>query len=342
MPQGGFHKMVTSTLGYFIFLVFLLACSAFFSGAETALFSLSRSQIARFRKRKTETSKHLIQFLSEPKSTLVTILFGNETVNVAFSVLIANLVYLFFGGEHVEEATFVAVFIGTLLLLIFGEILPKNIAIIHAETFAPVVAIILLPLHTFTRPFRAVIVRFAEMLTHLFGANLQKEPPMIVEEEFRHLLELGTKTGEIDKEESELIHKALEFENKRAQEIMTPITIAFRLDVNLAFNKLLEAIKATQFSRIPMYETHRENIIGYLYVKDLLQYDLAHQKNPDLSLYSILRKPIFIDQHSKLEDILQAFRDNRIHMAILTDSNKPVGLITMHDVIEALFGEVEE
>src|SRR3989338_5031638 len=329
---------MTPIFAYSLMLLFLLACSAFFSGSETTLFSLKRSQIAKFKRKKTKNSMQLLKFLSEPKNTLVTILFGNEMCNNAFSILIANLVYLLVGPDEVKQATLISVTIGTLLLLIFGEIIPKNIAILNAEPFAPFVAMALKPLHLFTRPFRVVLVRFADATTRLFGATLEKEPPMIVEEEFRHWIELGVKAGEVDNEEKELIHKAFEFETKTAMQIMTPMSVAFRLNIDLPFDHLLEEIKATQFSRIPMYEKERRNIIGYLYVKDLLQYDIAHQRDPDLMLHAILRKPLFIDQGLKLEEILQAFRKNKIHMAILTDAKKnPVGLITMHDVIEELF-----
>lgn len=334
--------MITPILSYLLLLAILLGCSAFFSASETTLFSLNRSQIAKFKKRKTAGARQVLKFLSEPKSVLVTILFGNELVNISFSILIANLVYLWIGAERVEQATLISVGIGTLLLLVFGEILPKNIAIRKAATFAPAVAMVLKPLHAFTKPFRLVMVRFANFVTRIFGANLEKEPPMIVDEEFRHLIELGAKTGQVDPEERELIHKAFEFEQKRADQIMTPISSAFCLDIDLPFETLLEEIKATQFSRIPMCEKSRDNMIGYLYVKDLLQFNIAHQKNLNLTLREILRKPLSLNRKSSLETVLQGFRDNKIHMAILVDEKqKPVGLITMHDVIEALFGEVE-
>lgn len=334
---------MTSLLFYFFLLAALILLGAFYSGAETALFSLSRSQLERFKKSKQPMEKLLIQFLSSPRDTLVTILFGNEITNIAFSVILASFVLNLLGPDRMEAATAVSITVGTLVILIFSEIIPKNIAILYASSLAPFVALLLKPLHIALRPVRFLLVHFTDWFIAKLGGEPRKESPLIVEEEFRYLLELGATTGQVAQEEKEMIHKALEFGEKVVAQIMTPKSLVFALPVDLAYEELLQQIKATQFSRIPVYEENPDNIVGLLYVKDLFTFNQKHQKDPSRAIREILRPPLFVSHQKKLEEVLQQFRETRIHMAVAVDEkNRPTGIVTMHDVLEELFGEMEE
>ncbi|MDO8527373.1 MAG: hemolysin family protein [Deltaproteobacteria bacterium] len=335
--------MLNPFFSYFILLAVLLFLSAFFSGAETTFFSLSRAQLAKFKKSTHPLSKQLVHFLSRPRDILVTLLFGNEIVNISISIIIAGLVLRFFGPENWEKATTISVVVGTLTILFFGEILPKNVAIHFAPSMAPIMMIFLKPLYWLLRPLRYVLVAFSEWIISRFGGELRKESPLIVEEEFRYLVELGATTGQVAEEERELIHNVFEFGTKTVSQIMTPMTKIFSLPVGMPYNELLIQIKATQYSRIPIHEGAAGNIIGLLYVRDLFAFNRRWEKDQTLSIREILRPPFFVSHKKSLESALEDFRQKKIHMAIATsDSNRPLGIITMHDVLEELFGEVQE
>ncbi len=335
--------METPIFPYVILILVLLLMSAFFSASETTFFSLNRSQLAKFKKSNNPLSKQLIQFLSNPRDILVTILFGNEIVNISISILIASLFYHWMGDTSWEKSTFISVSVATLLILICGEIVPKNVAILFAPAMAPVMALLLKPLYWILKPLRALLGGLAEKIIALFGGELKKESPLIVEEEFRYLLELGASTGQLAEEERQLIHKFLEFEEKVVSQIMTPFETTFTLNIHTPYEDLLKQVQETQFSRIPVYEGSAQNMIGVLYVKDLFQFNERHKTDPSLSIREILRQPLFISPNEQLEEILEKFREIKIHMGIVADQNKkPLGIVTMHDVLEELFGKVEE
>lgn len=326
-----------------ILLVILLLVSAFFAGCETVFFTLNRTQLARFKKSANPLIKQLLAFLAKPRDILVTILFGNEMANIAISILVASLFYQLFSSQlSVEWLTFLSVSVGTLLILIFGEVLPKSVGMLFAPTLAPATVLLLKPLYLLLKPARFILVKMADKLIQGFGPVKKEETLFTMEEEFRYLLELGAKSGEVEEAEKELIHKALEFSGKVVFQIMTPFSMVVSFAIETPYPTLLDQIRATQFSRIPIYEGKPSNIVGLLYVKDLPAFDRRRQKEPDISIREILRSPLFVSRQKNIEDLLQEIRQSRIHMAIAVDEKKkPVGIVTMHDILEELFGEVE-
>lgn len=324
-------------------LTLLLLASAFFAGAETVFFSLNRSQLAQFKKSKNPLAKQLLHFLSKPRDILVTILFGNELTNIAISILVASIFYQLLPSLEIEQLTLLSVAVGTFLILVIGEIIPKNIGILYAPSLAPLTAFLLKPLYTLLKPIRIVLVKLANWFIQISGGAAAKPTPLILEEEFRYLLDLSAKSGEVDPEEKVLIDKALDFKNKVVSQIMTPAPKVFRLSIDTPYPELLAQIKATQFSRIPIYEKDPNQMIGLLYVKDLFRFDRRWRQNNDLNLREILRPLLFVAKHERLENLLQKIRETRMHLAVVIDKNqKPAGIVTLHDVLEELFGEVEE
>lgn len=321
-------------------LIVLLGLSAFFAGAETVFFSLSRTQLAHFKESKNPLAKQLISFLSKPRDILVTILFGNELVNIAISVLVAAMFYQLFPHLAINLLTFLSVAVGTFLILVIGEIIPKSIGILFAPSLAPLTAFLLKPLFTLLRPLRYVLVAFADWLIEKTSGPGRKETPLILDEELRSLLDLSAKSGELEEEEKEMIHKALDFKNKTVSQIMTPMERVFSLSVETPYPELLNKISITQFSRIPIHEGKPSLIIGLLYVKDLFRFDRQWQFNQELTIRGILRAPIFVSTEERLEDVLQKIKETRVHMAIVLGPKKnPVGIVTLHDILQELFGE---
>lgn len=335
--------MLSSILFQIGLLAVLLLFSAFFAGAETVFFTLNRTQLARFKKSNNPLTKQLVIFLSKPRDILVTILFGNEITNIAISIIVASVFYQWLHGRmEWELLTLLSVAVGTFLILIVGEVLPKSIGMLLAPALAPITVLLLKPLYALLKPARFVLVRLSDWFIQRFGAIKKEETLLTLEEEFRHLLELGTKSGEVEEAERELIHKALEFSGKVVSQIMTPFSLMVSYPIDTPYEELLRQIRETQFSRVPIVEKQKTNIIGLLYVKDLLPFDRRRKENPELSIREILRKPIFVSKQKSIEELLQEIRQSRIHMAIvIDDKSRPVGIVTMHDVLEELFGEVE-
>lgn len=335
--------MLDSLISHLIPLIMLLGLSAFFAGAETVFFSLNRSQLAQFKESKSALAKQLLHFLSKPKDILVTILFGNELTNIAISILVASLFYELFSDLDIKVLTFLSVGVGTFLVLVIGEIIPKSIGLLFAPLLAPVTALLLQPLYTLLKPFRFVLVKFADWFIRKTGGSAQKQTPLSLEEEFHHLLELSAKSGELEMEEKELIQKAITFKNKVVLHIMTPMREVSSLPIDMPYPKLLEEIKITQFSRIPIYEGTAQNVIGLLYVKDLFKFDRRFRENPELTIREILRPLLFVTKEERLEDLLQKIKETRIHMAIVVNpEKKPIGLVTLDDIVKELFGEFKE
>lgn len=335
--------MFSSLFPSLTLLFILLLLSAFFAGAETVFFSLSRSQLARFKESKNPLARQLVVFLSRPRDILVTILFGNELTNIAISILVASIFYEMFSHLDITILTFLSVGVGTFLILVIGEIIPKSIGILFASPLAPLTAFLLKPLHTFLKPLRYVLVKLADWFIRKTGGSVEARTPLILEEEFRYLLDLSAKSGELEEEEKELIHKALDFKNKTVSQIMVPITKVLRLSVDTPYLELLTQIKVAPFSRIPVYEEKPANIVGLLFVKDLFKFDRRWRENRELTVREILRPVLFVPPEEHLEDLLQKIRETRIHLAIVTDEQKkPVGVVTLDDIMEELFGEFRE
>jgi putative hemolysin len=327
-------------LSLLVLFFILLGSSAFFSGSETALFSLSELKLRRS-KLGARTSSALFAFLKSPREMLVTILLGNELVNVSLSIvgaaLISRTVRL-----SVEVETVAAVAIITPILLVWGEIIPKNVALRFADQLAPV---IIWPLRFFSRlilPLRLVLTWIADRMVSLFGGKPESTAPIVMEEEYKRLIDLGRKEGVIVEEERELIHKVFEFTDKRVADIMTPAGELFSLSLGLPYEQVIEEIKSTQFSRVPFYREQPSNIVGVLHVRDLFAFHRRLKAGEELGFEELLRPPLFVDSSIPLETLLVEFQRSQMHMAIVRGKDGAIhGIVTMHDVLEVLFGEME-
>lgn len=319
----------------------LLIFSAFFSGSETALFSLSPVQLHHLKERRRKRAQQLTTALKRPRTILITILLGNELVNVAISIAGTALVALAFTFGAVAE-TLISIAIITPLLLVFGEVLPKNLALRYAPQYAQFAII---PLNLFSavvRPVRAVLTWFANFLIRLLGGEVL-ERPLIMEREYRRLIDIGRREGVLIEEERELIHNVFEFSEKVVASIMTPANRIMLLPVDMPYVEILSNLRQKRFSRIPFYREKRDDIVGILHVRDLFAFDHARRAGSEQKFAALLREPIFIMPDLKLEDLLKEFQQRRMHMAVVKDDDGSVlGIVTMDDILEDLFGEIED
>ncbi|PIR25664.1 MAG: hypothetical protein COX62_04245 [Deltaproteobacteria bacterium CG_4_10_14_0_2_um_filter_43_8] len=326
-----------------IFLfVLLLLLSAFFSASETAIFSLSRVQIKKFQESKIWVIKKVGEYLDEPRHFLATILLGNELMNVSISIVGATLISHFFPSSA-KTGTLLSILIITPILLLLGEVIPKNIALRLSDTIAPIMVIPLRVFHYCVTPFRIVLTSIADTFIKCFGGDPNASAAMVKEEEFRSLIDLGRDEGLLEEEEREIIHNVFEFTDELVKNIITPRDQIFMLPLDMEYKIMLEEIRATEYRRIPIYEGEQTNIIGILHVRDLFSFHRKRKENSNVSLKSILHTPLFVRSNEKVEDLLKRIQQDRMHMALVLNKQQSlVGLATLHDVLERLFGEIED
>lgn len=323
-----------------ILVFLLLLCSAFFSCEETALFSLTRVQIKRFKDSKSKFARFVLYLLKKPREILITISLGNEIVNVGIAVVIASMVYDVMGDVEWGTSTLISVAVATPVVMIFGEVLPKNAAVSAAGVIAPILAIPLRWFYILVTPLRSLLMHVAEAFVKLFGGNPKEYRSMIMEEEVRELVDMGCEEGVFMEPEGELIHAVLDFSDTRVKAVMTPMENVFRLPFDIDFDRLLLEVKDTQFSRIPIYQNEADDIVGILYVRDFIAFYKRRGGGHISDLEEIIRPAFYVELTMPLEDLLHEFQSRKIHMAIVvSDERKPVGVVTMDDVLGALFGE---
>lgn len=332
-----------------VVLLFLLFFSGFFSGSETSFFSLGRLERYRIRsENKSLTQRWIHQLIQRPRRLLISILVGNECINITASALTASLmndVFTRWFPAYAANGLFLKTLAATALIfplvLVFGEITPKTLALRNPQRFARFVVV---PLRFFIRlvaPIRWILYGLALWIVRLIlGSTPSSETPM-TEQEFRTLVDLSREGGELWESEHQFIHNIFEFGETRVSEVITPRTDMVCLRLGQTLKETLQAIEEHHFSRIPVYEKDKDDIVGVLYSKDLLQEGQDPVREESWNLRAILRKPYFIPQTKKANDLFREFRINRIHMAIVVDEYGGVaGLVTMEDLLEDLFGEI--
>ena len=310
-----------------VVLFVLLLLSGFFSSAETALFSISKAKAIHIAKEKGKINALIKKMKDDPHRLLSTILIGNNLVNVGASA-IATAITIDLVDSH---AVGIATGVMTFAILIFGEIFPKSIATRNNILIA---RLVILPLYWLSLLFYPIIL-FLNFIPKLTGKIHKK--PIVTEEELMTFVEVVEEEGGIEEDEKELIENIFEFDDTNASEIMTPRADMFVIDVDEELN--LEEIVKSGFTRIPVIEEDIDHVIGILNVKDLLKHQAF--SDDDLRVRQIMRKPYFVPENKKLDNLLQEFKKRKQHIAIIVDEHGGVsGLITLEDALEEIVGEI--
>ena len=330
-------------------LVLLVLCSGFFSGSETSLFALGRIERYRIREEKGTLVSRCLRFLVErPRRLIVTILIGNEVLNVTISAMAASLtdnaLSAWVGVDFLDPVlvkTLAATAICFPLLLVFGEITPKTLALYNPRRFAHFAVIPLRLFYTVITPVRGLLAGLSNWIVRLLLGESPPGDAPITEEEFRNLVDMSKKGGVLWESEREFIHNIFDFEETPVSEVMTPRTDMSCLQADQSLEETLKFIEEKTYSRIPVYGTDKDDIVGILYCKDLLGLSSNAAKRDGWNLRGVLRKPYFIPETKKASELFREFRFNRIHLAIVVDEYGGVaGLVTMEDLLEELFGEI--
>jgi len=321
-----------------VLLPFLFLASAFFSATETALFALRRVDLLKWKEEGNRRAERVAQMLSKPNRLIATIFLGNEIVNVAISSVIAALLLPHLPPGAGEG---LALLLGTLGILLIGDVTPKCLVWPRARGFSLAAAA---PLHAFSRvvaPARFVLEKIAGGILFLLGERGGPQTRGMTEAEFRALVDAGEETGTLDTEETELIHNIFEMTDRRAGEIMTPLPDVFMIPRDLPYEELVARYRRYRRSRIPVYEGERHNVVGVLHFKQLLR-PMAEGGEPPV-WQDLVRPPYVVPEVQKLHPLLREFQRRKVHIAVVVDEyGETCGIVTLEDVLEELFGEILE
>jgi CBS domain containing-hemolysin-like protein len=319
------------TIGICVFL------SGFFSSSETALTSLTELKVKHLLQEKKDKAKDLELWLMHPNKVLNTILIGNNIVNILGSVVAAEVANKLFGDSSIAIATGVMTF----LVLIFGEIAPKTFAKHNAESLSIFIIKILKIFYFAFYPISFALNKLVKMLIKLSGGKIEHNGPKITEDEIEFIISVGEKEGVLENQKKEMLHNIFEISDTLAKEVMVPRTDLVAIKYGTDINEILNLIAKTEYSRIPVYEGKMDNVLGILYVKDLLKYINSDIRNLDIK--TILRKPYFVPSTKRIDDLLREFQLHRIHFAIVIDEYGGVdGIVTLEDILEEIVGEIRD
>ena len=314
-------------------LAVLLGLSGFFSGLEVALVGVSKSSVEQMLSEGKKGSKALHRLKSNPGWMMSSVNLGNNLVNVGASALATSVAIRLFGNEGLG----IAIGIMTFLILIFGEITPKTYCNANAAKIALRYAPVLLGFSYALYP----VVKFFEMMTRrvvkLTGSSYA--PPPITEEEIRGVIEQGMKEKALEKEEVEMLHGALRFDDTVIRTVMTPRTKMFTLNSKMMLFEALPEINRSGHSRVPIQGNSADDIVGFVHVKDILME--LEKDNKMARLDQIARKPVFASQEKTISALLREMKGRHTHMAIVVDEHGGVeGLVTLEDLLEEIVGEI--
>lgn len=318
-----------------IVLSVLIALSGFFSGLEVALVGIRKSKVIQLLNERKKGSKALHKLKTNPSWMMSSVNLGNNLVNVGASALATSVAIQLFGNDGLG----IAIGIMTFLILIFGEITPKTYCNANSAKIALRYAPVLLAFSYVFFP----VVKFFEIVTKgvvkITGSSYL--PPPITEEEIMGVIDQGLAEKALEKDERELVHGALKFDDTVIRSVMTPRTKMFTLNSKTLLFEALHQINQNGFSRIPIYGTSKDDIIGFIHVRDILKE--LESDNKMKSMEEIARKPVFVSQEKMVSALLKEMKGRKTHMAIVVDEYGGVeGLVTLEDLIEEIVGEIED
>ena len=314
-----------------IALIILVLLSAFFSSAETSLTTVNRVRLKTLAEEGNRRAKTALEVLDKYGKMLSAILIGNNIVNLSASALATTL------AIHIHFTVGIATAILTVVILIFGEIVPKNMAMINSEKMALLYASMISGLMKLLTPLIFVIDSLAKGIMKLFRVDADKKTAM-TENELRTYVEVGHEDGVIESEEKEMINNVFDFGDALAKEVMVPRIDMTFAQVDSSYDEILDIFREDRFTRLPVYEETTDDVIGILNIKDLLLCDREH-----FSVRELMREPYFTYEHKHTADLLVEMRNSSINIAIVLDEyGTTAGLLTLEDLIEEIVGEIRD
>lgn len=319
-----------------LLILLCLVCSAFFSASETALTSLNTLKV-----------KHLINqskvygmlsyWLQEPGRVLTTILVFNNAINIFASALATVWATQAFANSAVGIATGIM----TMLILVFGEIIPKSFAKTHAERFSVYAILVVRICGLLAFPLVWSLATFADWAVSKMGGQQRMARPPITADELEFMVDMGEEHGVLESTKKQMIAGIFDFDDKAIREIMTPRIDVLAVDVLESFDVAVERVISSGISRIPVYQDTIDNVIGILLAKDLLK--VAVSDGERRSIRHIMREPYFVPETNNIIDLFRKFKLTKSHLAVVIDEHGGMaGVVTMEDVLEEIVGEIQD
>lgn len=331
------EMMVVLPIGIIV-IILLLGASAFMSGSELGFFSLTPQQLLQCRNSQSRAERNIAELLSNPNKLLATILIMNNLVNVSIAT-ISN--YLMLGVIDEQEGQGLEIFILTItvtvLIVFFGEVMPKVIAGQKSFMVARLAANPMNFLNKVLTPFSWVLMQMGVLIEKI----VKKKGYQVSVDELHEALEMTTNSDETTYEEKEILKGIVNFGTISAKQIMQARIDISAFDIEMNFRQLIEAINHTGYSRVPVYRENLDKIEGILYIKDVLPYI---DEDEDFDWRKLIRRDTyFIPQNKKIDDLMRDFQARRVHMAIVVDEyGGTCGLITLEDIIEEIIGDIND
>jgi len=319
-----------------ILLLIFLVLSAFFSGSETAFFSLNKLQIKKLEKYSSPSSNRILKLVRNPRQLLSILLLGNTMVNVALSA-IAAIVALRLGEVYLKDLPewlplIIQIIVTTLIILLFGEIIPKLMAYSFSDKWTVYSSLVIIILSKILWPF----IKILNFITSLFTKPAYStHHAHLTSEDFKNIINSKATQGSLNEHEKHMIASIFRFSNTNAYEIIVPRVDIIAHEASEPVEKLKELMIKSGHSRIPIYKKNIDNIIGMVYAKDMLIYP---EKK---SISSLLRPALFIPENMKIQHLLNLMKTKKVHIAIVVDEyGGTSGLLTLEDILEELVGEI--
>jgi putative hemolysin len=324
-------------------LLLLLICSALISGAEVALFSLTQKDLDDAKNTKSKSYDIIIELLKQPKKLLASILVANNFINIAIVIVFASLSNSLFGEVQselnlglfkIDLVFFIEVILITFLILLIGEILPKVYANRNNLKFSKFMAYPLKVLDVIISPISLPM----QKVTLGIHRKLGKQKSNLNVDYLSQALELASE-GDTTQQEQEILLGIVSFGNTDTKQVMRPRIDIFALDQTTAYKKIISEIIINGYSRIPVYKDSIDDVVGVLYVKDLL----PHLQKDHFDWTTLLRSPFFVPENKKLDDLMVEFQEKKIHLAIVVDEyGGTSGVVSLEDIIEEIVGDISD
>ncbi|MCI5500512.1 MAG: hemolysin family protein [Lachnospiraceae bacterium] len=335
--------MDSSDASRIIVLFILLVFSAFFSSAETCLTTVNKMRIKSMADEKVKNAALVLKLVEDPTKLLSSILIGNNIVNLSASSLTTSfaigLAKSLGFSTMVSAITGLATGILTVIIIIFGEILPKSFATTNAEKMALAYAKPIYALTTILTPLSFIFDKISHGLLILLHID-QSDKPSITENELRTIVDVSHEEGVIESEERQMITNVVDFGDSLAKDVMVPKMDVEFADVNLSYEELIECYSKEKFTRMPVYSESRDNVVGIINLKDLFFYQGSKK---DFNIANVMREPYFTYEYKKISELFFEMKQESIPMAIVLDEyGATSGILTIEDLIEEIVGEIRD
>ena len=323
-----------SDLPLFILLVLLVLMSAFFSSSETALINMSKIRLKHLVKEKVKNADKLEKLYEDSNKLIGAILIGNNIVNVATSSIATIITTSRFSNAGLG----ISVGLTTLVILIFGEITPKNLALKNSESISLFVAPIILFLVRIFTPILFILNNISNLLSALLGQRNDDKKPTITQDELKTIVDVSNQEGVLETDETEMIQNIFEFKDLTVDDIMIQRMDIVAISADMSYDEIIDVFKNSQLSRLPIYEDTIDDIIGVLYAKDLF---FTEQSKEDFDIKAVMREPVFVNEFVKISDFFKKMQQVKTHIAIVLDEYGGVaGIVTMEDLVESIVGDI--